>query len=150
MQLYPRLFECPKSSFFLLGPRGTGKTTLVRTLRLANHEVSLLDEEKFQRYLARPGTFYEELYALQAGAWVFIDEIQRLPNLLNEIHRLIEDKRLRFILTGSSARKLRRAGVNLLGGRAVTRYLYPLTPMEMGEGLLPECGVGNGDDPTCP
>ncbi|MYD31198.1 MAG: AAA family ATPase, partial [Nitrospira sp. SB0661_bin_20] len=92
MQLYTRLFECPKSSFFLLGPRGTGKTTLVRTLRLANHEVSLLDEETFQRYLVRPGTFYEELSSLKAGQWAFIDEIQRLPNLLNEIHRLIEDK----------------------------------------------------------
>lgn len=132
MQFYARLFQCPKSSFFLLGPRGTGKTTLVRSLRLANHEVSLLDEETFQRYLVRPRTFYEELSSLKAGQWVFIDEIQRLPNLLNEIHRLIEDKKLRFILTGSSARKLRRAGVNLLAGRASTRYLYPLTPMEMG------------------
>ncbi len=147
MQFYTRLFECPKSSFFLLGPRGTGKTTLVRTLHLATHEVSLLDEEKFQRYLARPGTFYEELYALQAGAWVFIDEIQRLPNLLNEIHRLIEDKRLRFILTGSSARKLRRAGVNLLAGRASTRYLYPLTPMEMGEDFCLNAALETGTIP---
>ena len=147
MQLYARLFECPKSSFFLLGPRGTGKTTLVRSLRLASHEVSLLDEEKFQQYLARPGTFYEELYSLKPGAWAFIDEIQRLPNLLNEIHRLIEDKKLRFILTGSSARKLRRAGVNLLAGRASTRYLYPLTPMEMGEDFCLETALETGTIP---
>lgn len=147
MQFYARLFQCPKSSFFLLGPRGTGKTTLVRTLRLANHEISLLDEEKFQRYLTRPGTFYEELYSLKAGKWVFIDEIQRLPNLLNEIHRLIEDKKLRFILTGSSARKLRRAGVNLLAGRASTRYLYPLTPMEMGEDFCLDAALGMGTIP---
>ncbi len=147
MQLYTRLFKCPKSSFFLLGPRGTGKTTLVRTLRLANHEVSLLDEETFQRYLVRPGTFYEELSSLKAGQWAFIDEIQRLPNLLNEIHRLIEDKKLRFILTGSSARKLRRAGVNLLAGRASTRYLYPLTPMEMGEDFCLDAALEMGTIP---
>ena len=129
--LYQRLFLCPKSSFFLFGPRGTGKTTLIRQLGLASKEVSLLDEENYQSYLARPGLFYEELVSLNPGQWVFVDEIQRLPNLLNEVHRLIEDRKLRFILTGSSARKLRRSGVNLLAGRAVNRYLYPLTPMEM-------------------
>ena len=147
MQLYSRLLQCPKSSFFLLGPRGTGKTTLVRTLRLTNHEISLLDEEKFQRYLTRPRTFYEELNSLKAREWVFVDEIQRLPNLLNEIHRLIEDKKLRFILTGSSARKLRRAGVNLLGGRASTRYLYPLTPMEMGKDFCLNAALETGTIP---
>ena len=131
--LYPRLFRCPQGSFFLLGPRGTGKTTLVRQLGMASHEISLLDEERYQSYLARPRLFYEELRSLREKSWVFVDEIQRLPNLLNEVHRLIEDSKLRFILTGSSARKLRRSGVNLLGGRAVSRYLYPLTPMEMGE-----------------
>ena len=132
VKLYPRLFRCPESSFFLLGPRGTGKTTLVRQLGIASCEVSLLDEERYQSYLARPGLFYEELLSLGEGSWAFVDEIQRLPGLLNEVHRLIEDRKLRFILTGSSARKLRRSGVNLLGGRAVSRYLYPLTPMEMG------------------
>ncbi len=132
-KLYPRLFCCPKSSFFLLGPRGTGKTTLVRQLGLDSCEVSLLDEERYQSYLARPGLFYQELRSLPQNSWVFVDEIQRLPNLLNEVHRLIEGHKLRFVLTGSSARKLRRSGVNLLGGRATGRTLYPLTPMEMGD-----------------
>ncbi len=130
---YRRLFVQPKSSFFLFGPRGTGKTTLMEDLGLAQHEVSLLDEERYQRYLAHPGLFYEELVRLDPGSWVFVDEIQRLPGLLNEVHRLIEKKKLKFALSGSSARKLKRAGVNLLAGRAVSRSLYPLTPMEMGD-----------------
>ena len=86
---------------------------------------------------------------------VVIDEIQRLPELLNEVHRLIESRGLRFLLTGSSARKLRRGGVNLLGGRARTKYLHPLTYKELGDrfdlakaterGLLPS--IYFSDDP---
>jgi predicted AAA+ superfamily ATPase len=131
--LYPRIFQQPKNSFFLFGPRGTGKTTLIESLGLAENEITLLDEERYQAYLARPGLFFEELSRIPTGKWVFIDEIQRLPALLNEVHRLIEKKRLKFAMSGSSARKLRRAGVNLLAGRAVSRFLYPLTPMEMGK-----------------
>ena len=144
---YPRLFSFPASSFFLLGPRGTGKTTLIRQWGSFAREISLLDEEKYQRYLARPGLFYEELVLAKPGDWIFVDEIQRLPNLLNEVHRLIEDKKLRFILTGSSARKLRRAGVNLLAGRAVQRFLYPLTPMEMGGDFSLESALQTGTIP---
>ncbi len=132
-KLYKRIFQCPKSSFFLFGPRGTGKTTLVRKLNLHAKEISLLSEGKYQSYLANPSMFYEELSLQNPGEWIFVDEIQRLPNLLNEIHRLIEDKKLKFILTGSSARKLRKHGVNLLAGRALYKTLYPLTPMEMGD-----------------
>ena len=145
--LYPRTFLYPSSSFFLFGPRGTGKTTLVRQQDWIEREISLLDEERYQNYLARPGLFYEELALLQGGKWVFVDEIQRLPNLLNEVHRLIEDRGLRFVLTGSSARKLRRTGVNLLAGRAASRYLYPLTPMEMGEDFFLEAALETGTIP---
>jgi predicted AAA+ superfamily ATPase len=129
---YPRIFSFPKSSFFLFGPRGTGKTTLIEDRLRAQLEISLLDEERYQTYLAQPGLFYEEISRLKAGDWVFIDEIQRLPGLLNEVHRLIEKKKIKFAMTGSSARKLKRVGVNLLAGRAVSRKLFPLTPMEMG------------------
>jgi predicted AAA+ superfamily ATPase len=69
---------------------------------------------------------------VKPGQWIWVDEIQRLPNLLNEVHRFIEDRRQRFILTGSSARKLRRTGVNLLAGRALTQTMYPLLPAELG------------------
>src|SRR5262249_35720781 len=100
-----------------------------------------------------PGRMAQELSA--KDKLVVIDEIQRLPELLNEVHRLIESRGLRFLLTGSSARKLRRGGINLLGGRARTKYLHPLTYKELGErfdlakaierGLLPS--IYFSDDP---
>ena len=124
-----------------------GKTTLVRDLGLADHEISLLNEERYQNYLINPNQFYEELSLPGPNEWVFVDEIQRLPNLLNQIHRLMEDKKLRFILTGSSARKLRRGGVNLLGGRATYRYLHPLTPMEMGDDFSLSSALETGTIP---
>lgn len=130
-----RLVPKPKQSFFLFGPRGTGKTTWVRHEFPEAHEVSLLDESLYQSYLADVSRFAGELRALPDGAWVFVDEIQRMPNLLNEVHRFIEEKGLRFILTGSSARKLKRADVNLLAGRALVRHLHPFLPSELGEGF---------------
>ncbi|MGH7823324.1 MAG: ATP-binding protein [Candidatus Binatia bacterium] len=131
--LYPRLLSAPKSSFFLFGPRGTGKSTWVSGLGLARATVNLLDEALYQRIVADPSVFSGRLAGLDKASWVFVDEIQRLPGLLNEVHRLIEEKRLRFILTGSSARKLRQGGVNLLAGRALVRDMFPLLPEEMGE-----------------
>jgi predicted AAA+ superfamily ATPase len=128
----PRALQRPAQSFFLLGPRGTGKTTWVRHEFPEAHVISLLDEALYQAYLADISRFAAELRALPEGAWVFIDEIQRLPNLLNEVHRFIEERGLRFILTGSSARKLKRAEVNLLAGRAVLRRMYPFLPSELG------------------
>ncbi|MBI2217788.1 MAG: AAA family ATPase [Candidatus Rokubacteria bacterium] len=80
----------------------------------------------YTRLLASPSRLGERIPAGYRG-WVVVDEIQRLPDLLNEVHRLIESRRLRFVLTGSSARKLRRRGVNLLAGRALTRFMHPLT-----------------------
>jgi len=123
----------PAQSFFLLGPRGTGKTTWVRHEFPEAHVISLLDESLYQAYLADISRFAAELRALPEGTWVFVDEIQRLPNLLNEVHRFIEERGLRFILTGSSARKLKRAEVNLLAGRALLRRMYPFLPSELGE-----------------
>jgi predicted AAA+ superfamily ATPase len=130
--MFPRLLVPPKSSFFLLGPRGSGKTTWLKHHFPKHPRFDLLDEARYQRYLQDIGAFERELRAVPEGSWVIIDEVQRLPALLNEVHRAIEDRRLRFSLTGSSARKLRRAGVNLLAGRALRCTMYPLSPEELG------------------
>lgn len=130
--IYSRLLSPPKSSFFLFGARGTGKTTWIRGAFPDAHYVDLLDEARYQDYLADPGQFAAELRALERERWVLVDEVQRLPNLLNEVHRFLEERKLKFALAGSSARKLRRAGVNLLAGRAVLRHLYPFLPEELG------------------
>jgi predicted AAA+ superfamily ATPase len=127
----PRLLPKPNQSFFLFGPRGTGKTTWVRQEFPDAHVINLLDESLYQSYLADVARFAGELRARPNHSWVFVDEIQRLPNLLNEVHRFIEEKQLKFILSGSSARKLKRADVNLLAGRALLRRMHPFLPMEL-------------------
>jgi len=127
-----RIFTPPKGSYFLFGPRGAGKSTWLRRLHQRAHWIDLLDEGRYHEYLLDPGRLKAELAALEDGATVVIDEIQRLPNLLNVVHQMIEAKGLRFALSGSSARKLRRSGVNLLAGRAVRRLLHPFVPEELG------------------
>ncbi|MFZ2956292.1 MAG: AAA family ATPase [Candidatus Ozemobacteraceae bacterium] len=128
---YSRLLVPPSTSFFLFGCRGTGKSTWVSHVLPGAHVISLLNETHYQEYLASPALFRQELHAIKPGTWVFIDEIQRLPNLLNEVHSAIEERKLKFILCGSSARKLRRSGVNLLGGRALEKHLFPFLPQEL-------------------
>ena len=118
-------------SHFLLGPRQTGKTSLIRNTLKGVRVYDLLDTTVYQALSQRPGRLAEELGP--QDRIVVIDEIQRIPELLNEVHRLIESRGVRFLLTGSSARKLRRGGVNLLGGRARTKYLHPLTWKELGD-----------------
>jgi predicted AAA+ superfamily ATPase len=118
-----------KKSHFLLGPRQTGKTFLIRHTLENARVYDLLDAEIYLALSRNPGLIAEELQP--QDHIVVIDEIQRLPELLNEVHRLIETFRIRFLLTGSSARKLRRGGINLLGGRARTKYLHPLTYKEL-------------------
>jgi predicted AAA+ superfamily ATPase len=120
-----------KKSYFLFGPRQTGKTSLIRHSLKGVKVYDLLDTSIYLALSQNPGRIGEEL--TPKDRLVVIDEIQRLPGLLNEVHRLIETRRIRFLLTGSSARKLRRGGVNLLGGRARTKYLHPLTYKELGE-----------------
>lgn len=127
-----RIFKAPKQSFFLLGPRGSGKSTWLRTAFPDAHVIDLLSEGAYQRLLANPGQFANELRAVPAQKWVIVDEVQRLPSLLNEVHRFIEERRLRFVLCGSSARKLKSAGVNLLAGRALHRSMHPFVPEELG------------------
>jgi predicted AAA+ superfamily ATPase len=129
---YRRLATVPKSSFFLFGVRGVGKSTWARMTFPAARRFDLLADDTYQELLARPATFADEIRDLDAGSWVVVDEIQRIPPLLNEVHRAIENRRLRFALLGSSARKLKAAGTNLLAGRAIWKTLYPLVPQELG------------------
>jgi predicted AAA+ superfamily ATPase len=153
----PRFLKKPEGSFFLLGPRGTGKSWWSRRTFPEALIVDLLDAGTLRELAARP----ERLGDLVRGAVdcsaVVVDEVQKLPELLEVIHRLIEERCGRiFILTGSSARKLRRSGVNLLGGRAGRLSLHPYMAAELGEafsfseslrcGLLPV--VVGAADPT--
>jgi uncharacterized protein len=142
-----------KKSHFLLGPRQTGKTFLIHHTLKNVRLYDLLDTSVYLALNQNPGRMAQEL--TPKDRIVVIDEIQRLPVLLNEVHRLIEKRGVRFLLTGSSARKLRRGGINLLGGRARTKYLHPLTYQELGNrfdflqamsrGLLPS--IYFSDDP---
>jgi len=131
--MYPRLIKPPKDkSLFLFGPRGTGKTTWVKTTFPDAIYLDLLEAELFNDLLAHPQRL-ENFILKEFDDWIIIDEVQRIPELLNEVHRLIEKYRYKFILTGSSARKIRRKGTNLLAGRALTYSLHPLTALELGK-----------------
>jgi predicted AAA+ superfamily ATPase len=129
---YRRLLPPPPGSFFLFGVRGAGKTTWARSAFPGAHTVDLLDEGAFHALLADPGAFGRELAAVSPATTVVVDEIQRLPALLNEVHRAVESRRLRFVLLGSSARRLKTAGTNLLAGRAVVKTMLPFVPAELG------------------
>ncbi len=119
-----------RKSLFLFGPRQTGKTALVRNALPAARIYDLLDAGVFLTLSRRPAQLGEELGP--EDRLVVLDEIQKLPVLLDEVQRLIEERQVRFVLTGSSARKLRRGGVNLLGGRAPSRTLHPFVYRELG------------------
>src|SRR5208283_3051670 len=119
-------------SLFLFGPRMTGKTYLLRRLK-ADLFVDLLDPEEELKFKQAPKEFWEQLRALKTGQLVIVDEIQRVPVLLDYVQKGIEELNLRFILSGSSARKLRRGSANLLGGRALDLRLHPLTSIEIGQ-----------------
>ncbi len=117
-----------KRSLFLFGPRATGKTTLVRAQLPEARFYDLLDNETYARLLRRPKLLEEET---RGDELVVIDEIQKLPALLDEVHRLIANRDQRFVLTGSSARKLKRGAANLLAGRARKLELFPLVSAEI-------------------
>lgn len=142
-----RILKAPEQSFFLMGPRGSGKSTWLRATFPEAHVIDLLSEDTYQRLLVNPGIFANEMRAVSADRWVIVDEVQRLPGLLNEVHRFIEEKRLRFVLCGSSARKLKRAGVNMLAGRALYRSMHPFVPEELGEQFDLEDSLWNGTLP---
>jgi len=147
----PSLVE--KKSYFLFGPRQTGKSSLIRRRLKQARLYNLLDTSVYLTLSRDLGRIGQELRP--EDKLVVIDELQRLPQLLHEVHRLIEERGTRFLMTGSSARKLRGGGVDLLGGRARTAFLHPLTLRELGDrfdlrrvaerGLLPSIYLS--DDP---
>jgi len=157
--MFERNIKFPKeTSFFLFGPRGTGKSTLIKKRYPDSTYIDLLESGTYRRLLAEPERL-EQLLLKDKSIPVVIDEIQRVPSLLNEVHRLIEGKGFHFILTGSNARKLRKTQANLLGGRALKYNLYPLTLSEVGpttnfqqvlnQGMLPSIyDTAKNIDPT--
>lgn len=121
------------SSIFLFGARQTGKSTILRQQFPGSIYIDLLDSQVKSRYERRPVLLYETLKDKAAGTIVIIDEIPEVPQLLNEVHRLISEKNLLFILCGSSARKLKRKGYNTLGGRAFPTFLFPFVSAELAD-----------------
>ncbi len=132
--MYTRDLPLPDRSFFLFGPRGTGKTTWLRSVLPDAHWVDLLLDRDLVRLTRDPDRLGAEVEALPAGSWVVIDEVQRLPALLDQVQHLLvrSPRRWRFALTGSSARRLKREQANLLAGRAINRRFFPLTASELG------------------
>jgi predicted AAA+ superfamily ATPase len=132
-----KMVDFPQNtSFFMFGPRQTGKTTYLKHC-LKDHayfHVNLLLSDVFHRYLKQPALFREDiLYQIKHKniKIIFVDEVQKIPVLLDEVHHLIEETKVQFILTGSSARKLKKSSANMLGGRAILRYLFPLLYTEL-------------------
>ena len=144
-----------RRSHFLFGPRATGKSTLVRQqLQKRVEVIDLLDRYTFMRHHSDPSLFARQVVANKPRV-IVVDEIQLIPELLNDVHRLIEREGMRFLLLGSSTRKLRRAGVNLLAGRAFFARLFPLVRAEIPHfeldrylryGGLPEAYLGDASD----
>jgi predicted AAA+ superfamily ATPase len=141
LDMITRELQLPgQHSFFLFGPRQTGKSTLIRSLYGSPGTIyyDLLRTEEYRKLSARPELLRAEITGvMSAGSridHVIIDEVQRVPQLLDEVHALMEEVQgISFILSGSSARKLKRSHANMLGGRAWTYHLFPLTAAEIGE-----------------
>lgn len=157
MEIIRRFFYLDNQSFFLLGPRGTGKSTFIKNAFPDAHYLDLLLPDVYRNYSAKPERLIESVYGHEEKKVIILDEIQRIPELLGVVHTLIEEKKgWLFILSGSSARKLKRTGVNLLGGRALMRSMYPFTAAELGgkfnldnvlsHGLIPL--IFDSDDPS--
>ena len=146
------LEDAQTDSVFLFGARQTGKSVLLHQLFPTARYFNLLETDTVERFRLRPALLRELLENAKENELIVIDEIQQVPELLNEVHLLISQKQLRFVLCGSSARKLKRQGVNTLGGRALPNYMYPLVSCEIPDfdleralthGLLPQIYQSN-------
>ncbi len=148
--MYKRRLDLPRSpqtSFFLWGPRQTGKTTLLKACYSDAWRIDLLKTDELVRYLKQPSLLREQVASLPAKTLVVVDEIQKAPVLLDEIHYLIQERQTVFALCGSSARKVRRGHANLLGGRAVRYELLGLVAEELGDDFTIERFVNTGPLP---
>src|SRR3989338_41543 len=135
MELVRRFFPDALQSYFLFGPRGTGKSTWLKDRHPDALYIDLLLPDVFREFSARPERL-SHLIEGQSRTTVIVDEVQKVPQVLPVVHQLIQKgKGLKFILTGSSARKLKRTGVDLLGGRAVLRTMHPFMAGELGDGF---------------
>ena len=154
MVLTKRLLKLPeKAHFFLFGPRQTGKSTLTREYfpKSKTKFYDLLNSKEFTRLVAAPHLLREEVLSLKKEVThIVIDEVQRIPSLLDEVHYMIESLSVDkiFVLSGSSARKLKRGGANMLGGRAWTRHLYPLSYQELKENFILDKALSFGTLPS--
>jgi len=129
-----RILELPKNhSFFLFGARGTGKSTLLKALPFLRSSlyIDLLSQDEEEKYSLHKDLLLEQSQAMKKGQWITIDEVQKIPKLLDVVHKIIEEKKIHFALSGSSARKLKRGGANLLAGRAFVFSLFPITHQEI-------------------
>jgi len=139
-----RDIKIPETSFFLFGPRGTGKSTFVKKL-IGNNTlyIDFLDPETFRTFTAFPETLIKTVNAVNP-VHVIIDEVQKVPQILDVVHKIMEEKKIRFILTGSNARKLKKSGADLLGGRALYCRMHPFTAHELGESFLLDKALQTG------
>jgi len=128
-----RDISIPQTSFFLFGPRGTGKSTFVKSLINKNSlYIDFLDPDTFRTYTAFPETLIKTVNAINP-VQVIIDEVQKVPQILDVVHKIMEERKILFILTGYGARKLKKTGADLLGGRALYCRMHPFTANELGE-----------------
>ena len=141
----PRCFKPPQQHFFLFGPRGTGKSTFLKAVYPDAYTIDLLEPDTLRRYQARPELLIEQVHGNPSALVIIVDEIQKVPELLDAVHKLIEEKSgQQFILTGSSARKLKRSGTDLLAGRALLKHMHPFLLSEVKEHVNFDAALESG------
>jgi len=149
MEKVVRIFKPVQKSFFLLGPRGTGKSTLIKDSFPDAVYIDLLLPDVFRSYLARPERLRELIMANPDKKVIVVDEVQKVPEILEVVHSLMEEKQGRqFILTGSSARKLKKSGADMLAGRALMRRMHPFIAAELKSRFTLEDAVDQGMIPV--
>jgi len=151
-RMYKRLLKLPKKSFFLFGPRGTGKSVwLSQVLKQAELKIDLLKSSEFLKYKRDPSILSHEVTPLGKDAWIIIDEVQKLPELLDEVHALLFESNhaYKFALSGSSARKLKKSHANMLAGRALYKRMFPLSMLEAGADFKLDFALRYGQLPMC-